>query len=395
MIACTPTFTTLSDADLLAQVTRLAAGERHATVQLIAALMELDARRLYLGQGCSSLFTYCTQVLHLSEHAAYGRIEAARAARRFPVILDGLADGSLTLTTVGLLAPHLTPGNHGEVLDAARHARKRDVEVLVARLRPQPAVAASVRKLPVATAAPTAPSPSSPSSPTDPTGSSPSAARTPQEPMPATLRAPRPSVVAPVAPELYKVQMTVGRETMEKLRRVQDLLRHAVPTGDLSVILDRALTLLLAHVERTRVAATASPRKGRELVPGSRHIPSAVRRAVWKRDEGRCSFVGAAGRCTERGFLELHHVVPYAVGGEATVDTIALRCRAHNLYEAELDFGPRVHQGPKAQARASAPDGMPGERSSGQTRPSQDRERTQSARRSESARSVELATGMA
>jgi len=71
---------TLSDTDLLSAVKRLAANERHATVELVAQLAEMDARRLYLGEGCSSLFTYCTQVLHLSEHAAYARIEAAHAA---------------------------------------------------------------------------------------------------------------------------------------------------------------------------------------------------------------------------------------------------------------------------------------------------------------------------
>jgi hypothetical protein len=60
--------------------------------------MELDARRLYLAQGYSSLFTYCTQALHLSEHAALGRIEVARAARRLPMILDRLVDGSVTVT---------------------------------------------------------------------------------------------------------------------------------------------------------------------------------------------------------------------------------------------------------------------------------------------------------
>jgi hypothetical protein len=62
--------TRLSDDDLLSEVKTLAAGERQATARLIAALAELDARRLYLGEGCSSLFTYCTEVLHLSEHAA-------------------------------------------------------------------------------------------------------------------------------------------------------------------------------------------------------------------------------------------------------------------------------------------------------------------------------------
>src|SRR5512145_478070 len=88
----------LSDADLLAQLARLAARERDATVALIAHLAELDARRLYLAEGCASLFSYCTQVLHLAEHAAYGRIEAARTARRFPIILEMLGEGSMTLT---------------------------------------------------------------------------------------------------------------------------------------------------------------------------------------------------------------------------------------------------------------------------------------------------------
>jgi hypothetical protein len=88
----------LPDDALLAEARRVVAHERQATAQVIALLMELDARRLYLGEGYSSLFVYCTQVLHLSEHATYGRIEAARAARRFPVMLDLLADGSITLT---------------------------------------------------------------------------------------------------------------------------------------------------------------------------------------------------------------------------------------------------------------------------------------------------------
>ena len=88
------------------------------------------------------------QVLHFSEHAAYLRIEAARAARRFPVILDRLADGSVHLTAVGLLAPHLTLANHAELLDAARHKSKREVEQLVAHVRPQQDVPSLVRKLP-------------------------------------------------------------------------------------------------------------------------------------------------------------------------------------------------------------------------------------------------------
>src|SRR4051794_38617 len=94
----------LSNAELLDAVQQLAARERHATAQLLASLAELDTRRLYLGQGFPSLFAYCTRHLHMSEHAAYNRIEVARAARKFPMILDRLADGVLTLATARLLA---------------------------------------------------------------------------------------------------------------------------------------------------------------------------------------------------------------------------------------------------------------------------------------------------
>jgi 5-methylcytosine-specific restriction endonuclease McrA len=67
-----------------------------------------------------------------------------------------------------------------------------------------------------------------------------------------------------------------------------------------------------------------------------------VKREVWKRDGGQCAFVGTHGRCTERGFLEFHHIRPFAVGGEATVENVELRCRAHNVHEAEQYFGSRL-----------------------------------------------------
>ena len=138
----------LSNEDLLQRVRFLAGRERDATVELVAHLAELDTRKLHLAQGYSSLFGYCTEALHLAEHAAYNRIEAARVSRRFPVVLDRLADGSLNLSTVRLLAPHLTPQNHLSVLAEARRKSKREVEALVAQLCPRPDVSASIRKLP-------------------------------------------------------------------------------------------------------------------------------------------------------------------------------------------------------------------------------------------------------
>ena len=129
-------FAALSDDELVERVKDLAACERRASVALIRSLVEFDARRLYLREGCWSLFTYCTQVLHLSEGSACDRIETARASRRYPKVLDALERGDLTLTAVRLLAPHLTPANHGEVLAAARHRSKLGIQELIASLKP-------------------------------------------------------------------------------------------------------------------------------------------------------------------------------------------------------------------------------------------------------------------
>jgi 5-methylcytosine-specific restriction endonuclease McrA len=277
---------TLTDRQLLCEIKAAANHERTATATLIALLAEMDARRLYLGEGCSSLFTYCTQVLRLSEHAAYGRIEAARVARRFPIVLDRVASGSLTLTALTLVAPHLTVDNHVDVLTAAHHQSKREIERLVAALRPKPDASPLVRKLP-RTPAPEMPTPApAPEKRLVFTGTSPDAPS-------------RPVVVAPLAPVRYKVQFTVSRETHDKLRRVQDLLRHSIPNGDPAAIFDRALTLLLNDLERSRTGARERPRPRAARRSTSRHIPASVRRDVWKRDGGRCTFVGAEGRCTE------------------------------------------------------------------------------------------------
>jgi 5-methylcytosine-specific restriction endonuclease McrA len=322
----------LSDAALTDEVSRLAVAEKQATAHLIAALAEFDARRLYLGQGFSSLFTYCTQVLHLSEHAAYNRIESARAAHEFPLILEMLHAGDLTVTSVRLLAPHLTEPNHREVLREARHKTKRDVEEIAARLRPKPDAPAIVRKLP-------APSVKHDHAAFDLCATVTSDANT----VPGFDNASQPSkcpcVLTPLAPERYKLQVTLTRDTYEKLHRVQDLLRHSTPAGDLAVILDRALTLLLADLERQKIASVARPRQSRRVTGSSRRIPAGLKRAVWKRDGGQCAFSGARGRCTETGFLEFHHIRPFAAGGDAAESNIQLRCRAHNQYEADLFFG--------------------------------------------------------
>ena len=392
-----PTLSQLSDAALVAAVERLARTEHDATLALVAHLAELGARRLYLAAGFSSLFAYCREVLALSEGEAYNRVVAARAVRKFPLVLDRLADGSVNLTTIRLLFKHLTVENHGELLDASARKSKRDVERLVASRFPQPAVPFfSVRKVPAsparvdtarslaetslprttliaapaletssgapevnedipdcvrsadhraaavpdaapaASAAPIiATTPAIPATPTTPiTAGTPVTTRVPSHPA-------RPATVHPTAEDQYSVRFTATAATWEMLQAAQDLLRHSLPNGDVSEIVGRALRLLLDELARKKFGATLCPRASRGTKPGSRDIPNAVKRAVWVRDCARCAFVSTSGRrCAERGRLEFHHVHPYAAGGEATVQNIQLRCRAHNAYEAALFYGP-------------------------------------------------------
>jgi hypothetical protein len=293
----------LSDAELIARLRDLAARERDETARLVAHLVELERRDLHLRHGYGSLFEYCRDALSLSEHEAYNRIAAARAARRFPVILDKLAEGAVNPTTVRLLAPLLSHENCHGVLESARGKRRVQVEEMIARLSPLPDVPESIRKLP-------------------------------------PLRPGSAPTVVPLSPDRYKVQLTISGDTLEKLRLAKDMMRHAEPSGSDAVIVERALSALLSDLARKKFAATEKPRVGAPGSPDSRHIPAEVKRVVWLRDLGRCAFVGEKGRrCDERAFLEFHHRKPYAAGGDPTAENIQLRCRQHNQYEARAYFG--------------------------------------------------------
>ena len=344
----------LSDGALIAEVERCARDERQATAQLVAHLAELDARQLYLGAGKSSLFTYCHDVLGLSADAAYNRVEAARACRLFPEILARLEDGSLTITSVRLLGRHLTAQNHRELLAAASRRSKREVEELVAQRFPRPDTPSSVRKVPERT-------PSAVSVTRTLLTEAAQAVSAPVMTMAASAPlftgaetvGPRPTApvhrpaVKPLATDRYEIRFTASAATRDKLKVAQDLLRHAIPSGDVAAIFDRALSELIEAHARRKMAVVRRPEKARassagsrRVVESSRNVAAAVKRLVWVRDGGRCAFVSASGhRCGERAFLEYHHVVPHSVGGEATVGNIQLRCRAHNGYEADVFFG--------------------------------------------------------
>jgi 5-methylcytosine-specific restriction endonuclease McrA len=160
--------------------------------------------------------------------------------------------------------------------------------------------------------------------------------------------------IRPLAAERYHVRFTTSAAVIDKLRQAQDLLGHAVRSGEVGEVIERALDALLDQLQRRKYAATDRPRESQRIVLDERHIPAAVKRAVWLRDGGRCAFIGKHGhRCPARRRLEYHHVVPFEVGGLATVDNIELRCQAHNLHEADVYFAA------SREGRASLPTSLP------------------------------------
>lgn len=288
----------LTDRELLDQLGQAVENERRVTARVIVLLQEMELRRVYLALGYSSLFVYCTHVLHLSEHAAYRRIEIARLARRFPIILELIESGAVTLEVLHVLNRHLTAENHRALLERVQHLSRNDVEHIVATLSPR-------------------------------------------EPMPASvaLLAKPPSDAAPITPDRYELQCTISSEAYQKLQELQDLMRHTVPDGDLGVLLERAIALLLEHVSRVKKGAVEHPREPVPNDPNSRYIPASLKRAVWARDDGRCAYVGSEGRCNASGHVEVHHVIRVADGGPTELNNLQLRCRAHNQYEADARVG--------------------------------------------------------
>jgi hypothetical protein len=401
---------------LLSEVERLVKADRTVGAALLMHLGEVDARKLYLARGFSSMFMYCRAALGMSEAEAYLRMRAADLGRRFPLVLERFGSGDVHLSAIKLLAPHLTQDNHAQLLDRVRGKSKREIEVIVAELAPKPDVPARMRKLPerslksaaafdfsteqacdaasaqakCASASLASPPPSAAASTTAAPASAAAFSEAerslalqalPTAEKAFALQPPRARAVStPLSPGRYKLELTLGQDAHDQLMQLQALFRHQNPSGDLTSIVERAISELLERTMKRRFAQARRPREvrdedrpvprnaageGREdeervqmtcdehaeaevaadaehpaSLPKSRYVPRKVLREVFARDAGQCTFVSAEGRrCSAREFLEVHHHEPFARGGEASIDNLRLSCRAHNQYLAELDCG--------------------------------------------------------
>jgi len=322
MIDSTAAIPVMNDDDLVASARELARKSNRVEAELLLYLGEIDARKIYRERASPSMIAFCMREFNFSEGAAAYRIHVARAAREIPAILDALRSGAVHLSGLRVLVPHLNAENHEKVLALAAGKSKREIEELAAALSPQPPVPDVVRKLPnreLLLVAPTAAAGSTPS------------------------QSQRRPVVAPLSADTFKIEFTASRATHDKLRKAQDLLRHRIPNGDLAEVFDKALDVLIEKLLKERFAVGRKPR--RPLAPGpvasaSHEAPDPMKREVYERDEGRCTFVDEHGnRCPATGLLEFDHLEGFAQTHVHDVKTSRLLCRVHNQLLAEQLYG--------------------------------------------------------
>jgi 5-methylcytosine-specific restriction endonuclease McrA len=324
----------LSDTQLLESLKSLCGQGRAVLARLLAHLVEVEERRLHLEAACPSLFQFCVRRLGMSEDEACRRIQVARLARRFPDLLLRIERGDLTLSTIALLHDALTEATYEDLVEAAAGKTKAEVQALLAKRWPAPDVPSVITTIPT------------------------------QPPIPKlgvqAVAAPAASAgpqLARLSETRHKVQFTASDELRKKLERAQDLMRHANAEGDLALVVERAVDLLLDRLEKQRLGKTSRLRQSRDQprhqsLEQSRErsdmsrvsrvspISRATRRAVFERDGERCTFTDAHGhRCPATTWLELDHVIARARGGADEVGNLRVRCRAHNALHAERTFG--------------------------------------------------------
>jgi hypothetical protein len=301
---------------------------RDLTAKQVAFLAEVERRRLWEDYACSSLYDFCRRRLKMSDDGAYRRKTAAQLALRFPVVLEKLEDGGLSLSALGMLRAYLTQENHLELIEAACDKSKRQIESLIAERFPRTDIPSRMYEAPPGSSAPLLAD----------TSRHPSGGEAPPACNDRTI-------LQALSPGRHRIEFTGSADLRAKLEYLRDLMRHSNPKGDLAIIIERGVDLLIPNVERERFGKTNRPRKTSSKNPldqiaRGEKIPAPVRREVAERDGYQCSFESADGwRCPARSFLQFDHVIPRARNGENTVGNVCLKCGVHNRHAAKKVFG--------------------------------------------------------
>jgi hypothetical protein len=337
---------------LAARLASLLRQEHHALADFLVALADFDRRRGWVELGHSGLFPFLNRELGLSKAASFFRKTAAELIQRFPEIVEPLRDGRLCLTTLASLSKVLTPENLADVLPRFFHRSGLEAKAIAAELCP--AVARPTRTVvtgaPVRTFAPS----QGAASVTNGEGRGSSrellclegvSGAPVAEPALAQPAPVRPVAVEPLTASQARLHVTVSPKFLEKLEAARLALSHSLPGASAEDVLSAGLNLLLQRdAKRKGLVERPRPAPPEEAaVPGAAYIPASVRREVWTRDGGCCSWpLHSGGVCGSRLRLQFDHRVMRVDGGLPTVANTRLLCAPHNRLAARERLGDRL-----------------------------------------------------
>jgi hypothetical protein len=330
--------------DIDRRLARLVQSERHLVVQFVVELAGFAKRELYRELGYTSLFYYCVRQLGLSKSSAFRRAEVARLIARFPVIAERLTAGRLSIRALVELREVLTEENHAEVLARAEGMSQEEAQLLAVAYKPRPVPRDVVRTLPM----PQAPTIAFPAVPAETKSPLLAPVAFPLVPAETKPPPPPPEVVKPLTLDLRRLNVTVSKEFMAELEQVRAALSHQCPEGNFEQVVREAFKLVLER-DRKRKALTDRPRRQQDSgqrppsdapAENNRYVPAAVKRAVWERDQARCTWpMGDGALCGSTHRLEFDHDLEIALGGKPVTENMRLLCKGHNLMKAEQHLG--------------------------------------------------------
>ena len=296
----------LSDRELFEKIRSLSQDERRITSEVLHGLREVARRRLYAKYGYDSLFSFLVKELRYDEASAYRRVYAIRVMDAVPEVEQALENGKLSIATVAQAqtffqqekkrsAP-VSLEKKREILKSLEGRSKREAEKILAKEAPE---------------------------------------------------TPKPDQERVINENQTEIRFVADPGLLEMLKCVQALVSHKDLEPGYNGLLKFMAALVLKKLDpdQQKERARLSPEKGATQhalsTAPARYVQVSLKREVWKRDQGRCTYVSPVSgkQCGSKYGLQYDHIVPYAKGGLTELRNLRLRCRAHNQLHAVQSFG--------------------------------------------------------
>ncbi|MGD8415078.1 MAG: HNH endonuclease signature motif containing protein [Candidatus Latescibacterota bacterium] len=329
----------ISNQELTGRLRQLVRKEKNLTLAILPHLAEVERRGLYLEKAYSTMTEYCVCELGYGDSSASRRVRAARVISKIPEVYDLLKASELTISAVVQVYRVLTPDNKDSLLPRLVGKSRSEIEHIIGEYVPPRVIFDQARPTLVQKVSPVQRAL---------TGGSLKAAgkRAGNSELGEMTRhcdgsnSPTDKISTPEAiiEKMFEIRFAADEELMELIRWAKSYLSHKYPNGpSFQEIFKFALSYLR---EREDLALQDKPRKS-SAKTNTRYIPKTVKQQVWKRDKGRCTYVGSNGkRCNSEHNLEYdHYPVPYARGGPSTANNLRLLCAKHNKHAAIKTYG--------------------------------------------------------